>query len=101
MESNWTYWCLVVSLVIMFGQAVFWFTKYCRLRRTYYHYINTINNAECLNQTLCSRTRRYNDDGSFTGAKTTLISDMAIKQAIKMRGDYEKRNISSDAGGER
>lgn len=94
MESNWTYWCLVVSWVIMFGQAVFWYTKYCRLRRTYYHYINTINDAERLNQTLCRRTRRYNDDGSFTGekgAKTALISDMAIIQAMQEAKDEKEK----------
>lgn len=78
MESNWTYWCLVVSWVILFGQAVFWFAKYRRL----YRLIHKLE--EIKEKTSFSFPAYSKKDDEYRGPKTVLLSDIAIKRAVEL-----------------
>lgn len=82
MVSSWSYWFLVVSWVIMLGLSIFWCVKYCKLRRQVYNNLNFLNALKEKTSFICGRRRKYNDDGSYTGDKTTLLTDMAIEHFL-------------------
>ncbi|MBQ9728890.1 MAG: hypothetical protein IJV85_04770 [Clostridia bacterium] len=77
MVSIWSWWVLLVAWAIAFGLSVFWARKAQEYHRLLLFYKTTER------QCVCGIKRRSNDEEGYYGHKTSLLSDMAIKEAAE------------------